>query len=453
MIQADLIKGICQKEIQHDLYATTINGIPVYIFLRRNIRMRILKKNGIESMKIRMKVNKKAVVRAAVESAWHLFKLFCKRRRYSTVFYAFPRVDKIHGIYLDKFTDAIIEQCGLEDYMILDHGRAGIHPKPRLHSDKIVYMDLVHILSELYAKVACNGFAQRHKEEFNQLSESIEKAFGIAIDNHSIAFTFLKASMYIKGIQHILRHVSAKRIIGPARHNSIHIAAHQLGLKVFELQHGITYGETLLYSGYRDPQVVPDKFLTYGENNPKDVYGIDEKNMVNIGWALWDYIDNLPQEVKFEEKDVLVVSDPIVTDAMLGVIKNIAPLFPDITFHFRPHPQEILSTQHKAIINSLSNVKLQDNHINITEVLRGVKYVVGEKSTVLYEALSEGKRVGHLFFEGLHPVYLKEKDRELFWEIRDKSSFDNFINSNVEKSTYSIYSPFNKEKFLELLKY
>ena len=119
MIQADLIKGICQKEIQHDLYATTINGIPVYIFLRRNIRMRILKKNGIESMKIRMKVNKKAVVRAAVESAWHLFKRFCKRRRYSTVFYAFPRVDKIHGIYLDKFTDAIIEQCGLEDYMIL----------------------------------------------------------------------------------------------------------------------------------------------------------------------------------------------------------------------------------------------------------------------------------------------------------------------------------------------
>ena len=48
MMQADLIKDICQKEIQHDLYATTINGISVYSILRRDIRMRILKKNGIE---------------------------------------------------------------------------------------------------------------------------------------------------------------------------------------------------------------------------------------------------------------------------------------------------------------------------------------------------------------------------------------------------------------------
>ena len=193
-------------------------------------------------------------------------------------------------------------------------------------------------------------------------------------------------------------------------------------------------------------------FLAFGDNRPLNVYGIDESKIVNVGWALWDFLARLKKNSQSEKKDILVISEPEVTDAIINAVVILAESYPDNTFFVRPHPHEIITDQQKSIINSKKNVMLQDCHINITEAMMNFDYVIGENSTVIYEALSEKKKVGRLFFEGLHPKYLQPEDKDCFWEIHNTDDFRTYLEDDLSaRRSKSIYSKFNKEKFLSIL--
>lgn len=449
MDEQQLLKIISRKEIEYGCYDAEINGVPIYSLLRRYFRQGAYKNAGLGVMKGKSKTNKTAVVQSAIKSLWHLCKIFCGRQQYKTVFYAFPRVDKINGVYLDKFTDPLIEICGLDDYIILEHSRGGERVQPRMHSKKIVCWDSLHVYSEFYANIFYKMFEYKYKSEFNKVLDAASKALGVKYDRGTMVKVFLKAYVNICGIRHILRHVKAKQLIAPARSKTFHIAARQVGVKVLELQHGITYGESELYSGYRDPLVIPDYFLAFGENRPLDVYGIEESKIVNIGFALNNYLANLSTK-RYGDNDILVVSDPNITTYILNAVIDLADHFPNSVFYVRPHPHEVVSQEHYDMIRGKANIMFQDNSLNITEVMAGFNYVIGENSTVVYEAMSAGKRVGRLFYEGLHIMYMNDEDRQCFWEIRNIDDFKNFLNGKDEKRTRSIYSQFDKAKFLEI---
>lgn len=453
MSEQELIKEFCQKEIKCGCYDARINGIPLYAMVRRGIRAKVLEQGGISVMTIKSKVNRVAALKSFFISVWHLVKILCWRRRYPIMFYSFARVDKIHGLYMDKFTDPLITQGKLKDgYLILDHGRAGVHPKPRIHQNHLFYWDIFHAISVVYAELFLKRFIAEHQTEFDNVLDAAKKATGMTIDRTAISRDAVRVYMTCRLMEWLFKRIEAKYVIGPARHPIMHVAAHRTGAVVMELQHGITYGETLLYSGYREPMIVPDYFLAFGDNKPQDVYGIDESRIVNIGWALQDYIEHLPSQYSYSEKDVLVISDPEITDAVLDAIKQLAEMYPESKFHMRPHPHEVITAEHVKLIDSIPNVCLQDNHINITEVMSGFNYVVGENSTVLYEALSVGKRVGKLFFSGLHPIYLEATDSECFWEIHNQEDFGEFLKADAsDRKQRSIYSPFNVVLFNKLI--
>ena len=226
------------------------------------------------------------------------------------------------------------------------------------------------------------------------------------------------------------------------------IAGHFAGVKIFELQHGVTYGESVLYSGFRDSTMIPDAFLSFGNNKPSDVYGMEENKIENIGWALQNYIESIYPSKQKTNKNVLVISDPEITDIIFRVVIQLATDNPDVVFEIRPHPHEIIPEDCLMSISDLVNVKIQDNKINITEVLMSYDMVIGENSTVLYEALANQKKVGRLFYEGLNPKYLEDSDRECFWEIHNQHDFEQFLKDDVSnKASKCIYSPFNKELF------
>ena len=83
--------------------------------------------------------------------------------------------------------------------------------------------------------------------------------------------------------------------------------------------------------------------------------------------------------------------------------------------------------------------------------LHSFDQIIGENSTVLYEALAINKKVGKLYFEGLDPKYLEEGDRECFWEIRDQQDFESFIKGTVgQKKSMCMYSLFDKNKYLKI---
>ena len=451
MNENDVLKDLCGKEITYGLYEPVLGDISIYSLIRHRVRYKFIEKCGFPAMKLQSKLVYFAAIKSFFLSSFQLMRLWIFRKTYSTVFYAFPRVDKIGGVYIDKFTDPLIDACDLkQDYLILDHGRAGIHPKPRAHFEKIVYTDLLEVFSFVYASLKYKVFYNKYRKEFDQLHLSIVKGMGIDYRKDEMVKHFFMTYVYALQLKALFRHISAKRVLGPARalmYGSFY-AAHCLGMDSFELQHGVTYGESVLYSGYRDPMIMPDYFLAFGDNKPSSVYGIDESRIVNIGWAFQDYLAKLPHKESYKEKDVLVISDPEVTDAIIEVVLKLAEDNPESTFYIRPHPHEIISEQHLISISSKSNIRIQDKSINISVVLQGFNHVVGENSTVLYEALAVNKKVGRLYYRGLNPKYLEESDRECSWEIYNQEDFERFLSEDITlKKSKSIYSKFNKELF------
>ena len=452
MNENDMLKDLCGKEITYGLYEPVLGDISIYSLIRHRVRYKFMEKCGFPAMKLQSKLVYFAAIKSIFLSSFQLMRLWIFRKTYSTVFYAFPRVDKIGGVYIDKFTDPLIDACDLkQDYLILDHGRAGIHPKPRAHSEKIVYTDLLEVFSFVYVSLKYKVFYNKYRKEFDQLHLSIVKGMGIDYRKDEMVKHFFITYVYALQLKALFRHISAKRVLGPARalmYGSFY-AAHCLGMDSFELQHGITYGESVLYSGYRDPMIMPDYFFAFGNNRPLDVYGIDEKKIINVGWALNNYLNNCNKEEKYFPTDVLVISDPEITDNLLAAVVKLAEATPESTYYIRTHPHETLNSDQLSLIDSKNNIKIQDKSINISVVLQAFHQVIGVDSTVLYEALAVNKKVGKLFMNGLEPHYLEESDRECFWEIHNEEDVDFFIKGKVEdKKSKCIYSPFDKKKFL-----
>lgn len=453
----EIIKDICHREVKFGCYSAQIDGVSLYSLYRRYIRREVLDHSGmnVKDLKDRGQVQKKEMLVSIVDSLFHLLRLLFSPKKYSTVFFPFPRVEKINGVYLDKFTDPFIDVCGLnDDYIILERGRAGVHFKPRAHARKIVNIDFLTLYVRFYSYFFWRKHYRNYSSQYDALFLSIHKAFGLEITKEKMVRELYSELLIINIISRILIRISAERVIGPARdyQATSFISAHRVGIKAFEVQHGITYGETVMYSGYRDPIKEPDAFLAFGFNKPLDVYGIDEDKIVTIGWALNDYLSKQLSAEQYKETDVLVISDPEITDAIISITLILAESNPNSTFYVRTHPHETLKQSHILAISGKNNIKLQDKSINIAVVLQGFKHVIGENSTVLYEALAAGKKVGRLFYDGLFPKYLEESDRKCFWEIRNAQDFNVFLNEDVScKESKSIYSKFNKELFLKTI--
>lgn len=454
MDEQTVLKEICIKEEVAGCYKAAIKSVSLYSLIRYHVRVAYLKQLGFPQMESTLPYNKLTVLKAGCLSIWQLTKLLFFHKKVTNLFFPWPRVENINGVYLEKYLDPLIEVSMIDDYLIFMHGAGGVHPKPRLHHEKIIYIEAIKIFSDIIVQLGGFYIKKKYNDQFCGLRMSVEKAFGHLDKWKSLekqAVGFYVSSIILK---YILKKLQPHNIIGIPRSSMIPatVAARKLNIKVIEMQHGITYGETNLYSGYKDKMFEPDIFLAFGDNNPLNVYGVSESRIVNIGWAMKEYLEQLPKNYQYEKNDVLVVSEPEVSDSMCSLTIQLAKDNPKIHFFFRPHPAEILSNSQIEMINNQSNVSIQDKTVSISLVLNQFMYIIGENSTVLYEALSLGKKVGRVYSEGLNPIYLDECDRIFFWEIHNQDDFFDFIGDRSYRPTKSIYSPFNKEKLLKIIK-
>lgn len=451
-----VLQGLCKREIEAGCYDCKVGDINAYNLVRFRLRNYYLTSRGLEFVdNSSTSVNYWHFAKSFTQSAIQLLKLILLRKRFDVLFYPFLRLDKVGDYYLDKFTDPIIECCGLhENYIIFDRGRRGEHPTPRLHKKNVIFTNFIDVCCELYVRIRYKQLRQRYKEEFDHLFDAIDYALeGIKYDRDFIANRVLLGSYTIRVYEWLLKRMNIKKIFAPSRVNLLELmrVARRNGMRIYEFQHGITYGETALYSGYRDPDFTPDYFLAYGDTPPRDVYGIDEEKMINIGWAFQDYLKKLSSGQKIYEKGVLVISNPCTTDKVLRATFLLADAYKDIQFVVRPHPVEVVTQEHVNAIAEHENVSLQDWHINVALAMQSFDCVIGESSTVLYEALNDGKKVARFCFDDFTPEYLTPEDEECFWKVYDTESFKSFIDGKAEdKKSMKIYSKFDKELFMKL---
>ena len=452
--EAELMKRISQKEIESGVYSYSINGYSIYSLARLDFRMCFLEKNGTIAMPLTTKPGKVDTMRSMLSSLFQLSKLLLVHKNISNLLISFPRLDKISGEYTDKFTDSIIDYSNInQNCIIFEHGRGGRHLTPRYHGDRVIWIDAIGVSSYIISRLGYACFKFKYRKTLDSFFLTVGEFVNPSWYNRTyLEKRILEYLIYGWFYERIMSRLSIRNLFVVTRPPIELTAAKKLGVRTFEMQHGITYNETPLYAGYRDERLLPNFFLSFGDNDPNTVYGIDVKQMVNIGWAFSKMVGDSSDRMDTKEKDVLVVSDPEITDAIITIISELAISFPESDFYLRPHPHEHLNEEQMNAIATLHNVHIQDNSINIAVVLQSFKYVIGDSSTVLYEALSVGKYVGKLFMGGLVPRYLKNEDSESFCEIRGNEDFQNFINGQWHPNTLkSIYSPFDAEKLNSLL--
>ncbi len=221
----------------------------------------------------------------------------------------------------------------------------------------------------------------------------------------------------------------------------------------FELQHGITHSETVLYTGIYQNELDPDFFLVFGEKWKNKYFGMPINNIKNIGWAYKSWIlDKISNSV--QENAVLVVSSPEITEQILQVTVELANLYNNSQFTLRLHPQEELSQEQLQKIENVENIKIDDNRIDALISILKHKFCIGKNSSVLYEALDYGRIVGKIMYNGLSFKGSIDKDIENIFYINSPDDFKFFLEQKKSTNGFNlgVYSDFNVQIIENILR-
>lgn len=461
-MKADLydktLNDICNKERSLGFSDDTIWGIPIWRLVHvqyRNYFMSVIA--GIPAMSNHPQFRLGKIITASWKSLIKLITICLRCKHVSNLFFGFPRLEKFNDKYIDKFIDPLIVQSNIgNDYLYLERGRSGEHKSPRYIADNILWTEFidctVYVLSVLFAPLWWMCHIQKYTSIINKLSHIVNLNF-----KQKVQFVLITTRRYCKvAFLYILfRNLKAKRLFMPVAliHCTYLFAAKKAGIKVYEIQHGITVNNTTTYSGEYNKNWYPDLFLAFGMSSMKDyLFGVPESKMLNIGCAFKSLLTNSNRQCL--SKTYLFLSDPEITDVMVVTFVDLANRYPHYQFHYRPHPHEKLNDDQKAIIDRTSNTKIVECLENSTVTCMNYEGVIAENTTVLYEAISVGVKAARLQYNGLTTIHFSDEIEGLFYYMQKPDDFEyfaeTFVLNDFNKEFY--YSSFNSKQFNALLK-
>lgn len=380
---------------------TIFNGIPIWRIVRTRIRRACL---DYTDKTVGAKITSKLLFNVII-SFFQMLLIIFRRKHYDNIIFPHPRLFKVGDKYIERLSDPLIEYSNIkESYILFERWQNGVHHKPRMHSDKCIYWDFVPFVSIIISKLFGNLIVKKYNSQISELLSEYSQEFEITSEMKSIIRYDLSCFIIsYKIASPIIKACSARRIfLAPRTTFNYAIAlGKQKGLTVYELQHGIALGESTLDSGKYHRVIDPDYYLVFGEDNISNYLGIPIDRIINIGYAYGEYVKNLQKETPKLQNRVLVVSEPHITTPLLRTVQIFAEMYPDWDFDFRCHPQEALKKEHKDIINNHNNLHEVANIEESFSTINKYPVVIGENSSVLFEALFLGKKVGRINFNGL----------------------------------------------------
>lgn len=452
-----VINELKEKELVSGLYDVTIDSVPIWYLVRFKFRnAHLASVTGFTNKSSGFKVNKWETIRYFFVSICHFIKLAFFMKGKKNIVCAFPRLFKYRDSYIDKFTDPLIELSELKsDTIVLQHSFGRPHYLPRKKIAEVLYTDCIDILARVLSIVFSFYFEYKYRAAVNELYGKMGRLFNICEKDKKVitkqcAIFFISSGLY----SFFLRRLRPKNLFVVNRvvfRFAIH-AARKIDAKVFELQHGITQTDTPLYAGPYNKLVDPDLFLVFGRAWVNDFYAIPKEKIFNIGWAyqeLTKEVDDL--EAMSNSNVILVVSSPAITNAVIDFILYCSVNRPDLQFHVRLHPQELLSNEQKERLLVSKNILVTDNTEDSGIALRRYRYVVGDNSSVLYEALSMGKFVGKINRNNLSPRNLDEDLKNGFVIISSIEDLQKLLESSKGRTSDYYYSPYDQDLFNELI--
>jgi len=456
---SELVIELCNLEQVLQLELDKIRDVPIWRIVRRKYRGRYLSQRNISNP---LNDNFSCfdffqLLKVYFISLKQFLKLMFGSKKYENMILGFPRLEKIDGIYLDKFVDPLISGTRIKDsYVYFERGRSGKHFTPRLNNESVVYTEFLDFTSQILGVISIPIVFLCNSRKFMNVFRKASKSFTLtAKDYISIVYRCGVFIFFVFFLKIILRRLQIKRFFGVSAilFFKYTIACKELGITIYELQHGITTGPTTAYSGIYNEKLAPDYFLAFGKSSMKEVFSVPLSKMIDIGWAFKNFIKNHTFNILYPESTYLIVSDPEITHCIIDTSIQLSQMYPNCEFHIRLHPQERLTEDQQNILLLYKNILLQDNAINSNIALLSYRSVLGENSTVLYEALSMGRKVGRFCFNGFSPQIMPDFEQEYnFFYIKSINDFSKFCTINNDLSApNSIYSDFNADIVNNLL--
>lgn len=445
------ILNLYRNELQAGLYNLKYNGIPIWRLYRFNCRNRALKllfPEYTNKSKKAYDISVKKTVNIVCRSFASILRLRMTNTKVSNIFFAFPRLQNIDGILIDKFTDPVIDYSDLKNDVIVFQklGRRWSEGdrwmrKRVIYSESIVVIS--YVLSILYFVV---HFFSKPAKDIALLYNKAKLLFPLTKKDLLIwHLKFVIFRVMVNKYKSLFKRLCCKRIFVVDREVFFPqlAAAHMSNISSYELQHGVTCGETVLYTGHYDSKIDPDYFLTFGDIWRGNQFSIPIDKMINIGWAYKNFIQKEMHVKEYPEYTVLVISSPEITRNLVNTIIDLAKMNRSFEFHIRTHPQEIITDELKQKIKDVDNVFEVDNTQDSFIAIQAYHHILGENSTVLYEALSMGKNVGCLSYNGFNPIRLADNLNEGFFYLRKAEDFKEFVRHKVNNLNNNIFSLFN----------
>lgn len=382
-------------------------------------------------------------------SAGNITKVLLCGKKCKYIFLPHPRLFDINGMYMDRLTDPLIDYSDIKDeYIILERHQNGTHKRPRYHSEKVVYLDVIDVLGKVFGKLLKPYYARKYRRNIEDLINLLktELVFNETIIKAMFERLIAEHKVLCKLIYPLLNSLSPKYVFYAPRDTFFHVVDYckKRHITCCEMQHGVVVADSLLYTGIYNRQIDPDYFLVFGKDNISRYFGLPLDLVKNVGFPFKNYVNDLGLE-SYGPSVVLFVSEPQITNEMIGNLAELATIYPQFEYHIRLHPHEDLSTKQRNCIDRVPNMKVVDNSVESFCALSRYTAIVGENSSVLYEAMSLGKKVGRFNYGGL--VVIESQLIHGGTVLNSPKDFYRFMNESYDNANDSkeIYSDYQRE--------
>lgn len=452
MEEAKLLNEIVETEKRLTIDDIEIKGVPLWRIVRYHTRLYYInKRSGYIAGSPTTKEGKKRL--KVFSGFWHFV-----GKKDLRAFFPFNRLVNMNGKYIDKFTDPVIEESSLcgSNFLVVDPSDfvgdyARVHKKEAISNEGRTIA--AQVLKQYYEYITPRKYGRLIRQLYGKIREPflLDDAYLNRLYFEVSHFLFLYH--YYHFWFRILRPKSVFVVYREGYFPQIAVCK-KMGIPVAEFQHGITLDNTVSFAGEYDHRIDPDYFLVFGEYWKGPQFGMPLDRIINIGWAYSKYLQKtIAENTEKHDKEVLVISSPEISDAILDTLQELSNSDSKYSFDIRLHPCESYNEAQQEKLKSIPRAQIVDNKTDSALVLPTYRYVVGENSSVIYEALSVGCKVGMLNMCGLRPAVDLPGIKDNFFIINNREDFERFLteDSNQSTSKAEFYSEFDSKHFMDFI--
>lgn len=422
-----------------------LKNVPLWRILRRDFRVHYLK--SIPKT-IKKNISIKNIAINCCKSFISYIRIVISQSKVDNLIFPHPRLFLVNGEYIERLSDPLIDYTDIQkSFLIIERNQNGIHKTPRKHIENVVYSDFIDGLAIIFKYLFYPIYKIKYNKKIEELYSTLSSSFYINKKSF-MKQACMNLSLYLLSYHlysSILSILSPKRVFVAPRetYNFIVTICKKKGIKTYELQHGITYGESELYSGSYSPAIDTDYFLAFGQSSITKNFGMPLNRLINIGFAYKQYVQDLAGVIPSKNK-VLLISEPHISLMIIDIALLFSKECPNYKFDIRCHPQECITDKDKKRLKD-TNVSIVDNTIESFLAISEYGFVIGENSSSVFEAAALDKKVGRLNFNGFHSIMYGDYDVGTL--INSVSDFIIFL-SSPKKNNHNInniYSDFKSE--------